>query len=505
MKILFIYPAYESLAVEYLSALAKIHGHRTALAFDPMLFDDSFVYIKPLASLFSMRARMFDMLDDFQPDVIVFSVVTNTFPWFVKTGQALRKRTKAFIIAGGIHITSVPENVLKHEFVDAIIRGEGEEAFIKLLDSLQSGSLDHSLPNLGIREENGVRLNPLLPLIQDLDSLPFPDKDIYAGTSIDSTQVYTIMASRGCPYNCSFCNNNLLRRLYGAKGYVRMRSVENVIDELSCAKRHFRARRVNFFDEVHGIERKWFEDFAEQYRSRIALPYLACTNPNIVTDDYASLLADSGCVKVDLGVQTINEVKRREIYHRHESNDRIRAAIETLKKHGIVVAAENITNFPGETEEDMVEMARFYNTTRPDILKVFWLRYYPATEIIDIAMRHGVLGPGDVEMINDGLGPGSITVGGEASLLHRKFYALFPFIQLLPQRTVESILSRRLYRFIPVLLIPVAYTAIRLLLRGSYDSEIMMHQHAARYRHYSLRSLLGKLSKKTTTPAGQKT
>ncbi|MEW5945538.1 MAG: radical SAM protein [bacterium] len=485
MKIVFVYPAFGSLAIEYLAAVAKGGGHEVELVLDPRLFNDSFLTIAPLARIFSMERAVVREVRSHAPDLVAFSVVTSDFPWFRRIGGSVRAAVGAPVVAGNIHVTSVPEEVLKLGFVDAVVRGEGERAFAGLLDSLAEGGIDASLCNLGVRENGGVRLNPLFPLIEDLDTLPFPDKSVYGKTPILPRDVYTIMASRGCPFRCSFCNNSLTKRLYGAAGFVRTRSVDNVIEELDIANRTYRPKYVNFYDEVFGVGGGWLAKFAEKYPSRVSIPYIACTNPNVVDGDYARLLRESGCTKVDLGVQTINQDKRRDIYHRTESTEKVREAISVLKGNGIFVAAENITNFPTETEADLVEMAKFYNETRPDVLKVFWLRYFPGTEIVDIALRLGALTPADAAKINSGEFSGSITLDDSSPSLHRKFYLFFALTQILPRGWIDFMIRRRLYRFLPSMFLPgAAYTATRLLMRKPPGVEIMLRQHMKRYRHY---------------------
>ncbi len=486
MKIVFVYPAFSSLAIEYLSAVAKAKGCEVSMVFDPRLFDDSFVTVGPLARLFNMRKKVVREVLAEKPDLLAFSVVTSDVPWFRELAAMIRPHTDAPIIAGNIHITSVPENILELDCVDAVVRGEGEGAFADIIDSVMStGGIDPAIENLGTLENGNARLNPIRPLIADLDTLPFPDKTLYEKTPMKPTDIYTIMASRGCPYKCTFCNNNLLKRIYGLKGYVRLRSVDNVIEELAAAKKKYGEPHINFYDEVFGFNKKWLEEFVEKYNRRVGLPYIACTNPNIVTEEYADLLAESGCGKVDIGVQTINQEKRRNIYNRRETTDRIRRSIEILKSRNIFVAAENITNFPTENEDDLLEMAEFYNEVRPDILKVFWLRYFPSTEIIQIAMDHGVLTAEDVARINSGDDLGSITIDSASPLLQRQFYLLFVLIMILPKRWIDKIIRRRWYRRFPTSVIPgIAYTAARLLMRKSPDAEIMMLQYAARYKHY---------------------
>ncbi len=486
MKIAFAYPAFESLALEYLSAVAKSKGHEIAMVFDPRLFDDSFVTVPSLAKFFSRRKKVAEEVAAQKPDLVVFSVVTPDYPWFIEIGRMIRERTDAPFIAGNIHVTSAPEEVLKLGFMNAVVRGEGEHAFADILDSLErDGKIDPEIQNVGTLENGKARLSPLRPLIQDLDTLPFPDKTLYENTPMRVSEVYTIMATRGCPYQCTFCNNSLMKKLYGVKGYVRSRSVGNVMEELAAAKQKYSPRCINFYDEVFGTSKKWLGEFVDKYTPAIGLPYIACTNPNIVDEEYAELLRRSGCRKVDIGVQTVNEEKRATIYNRRESNERIRNAFSILKSKKIVVAAENIINFPGETESDLKEMTLFYNETRPDILKIFWLRYFPGTEIVNIAVEKGVLNAEAVEKINAGRDDYSITQSETAPKMHRKFYLLLTLSQVAPKKMIEKIVERRLYRFLPASFISrLAYTIIRIVTKKDRDSEVMMHQHIGRYKYY---------------------
>lgn len=485
MKIVFVYPAHTCLSFEYLSAIAKSKGHDVSLAFDPALFNDSYVSIRSLSKLFSIKNKLVAEIASCNPDLIAFSVVSRDYEWFREMGRMIRSKSAAPIIAGNIHITSVPEQVLKLDFVSAVVRGEGELAFAELLDSLEQGNIDNNIRNVGIFENGAARLNPLRPLIQDLDSLPFPDKDLFETTSMKSKDVYSTMTSRGCPFKCSYCNNNLMKNLYSPKGYVRQRSVDNVIEELKIAREKYGATHVDFLDEVFGLNKKWLGEFVEKYNRHIALPYITYTHTKIVDEEYAGLMKESGCRKLEIGVQTINEEKRRRIYNRSESTEEIRLAITILQKNGLLVAADNIINFPTESESDLIEMVSFYNETRPDILKVFWLCYFPGTEIVNIALRHGVIDEATVARINSGELANFVSVNTKTTKLHRKFYLLLVLTQILPRNWIRFLVKHRLYRLIPASAIPeFTYSIWRLLLRKNSDAETMMLQIIKRYKFY---------------------
>ncbi len=490
MKVAFIYPAYESLAVEYLSAVLKREGHDCRLFYDPQLFDDAFVKIAPLAKRFSRSEQVAQEAARWNPDVIAFSVVTDEYPWFQWMGRRLRQLTKAPIIAGGIHITSAPEEVIKNNpFCDFAVRGEGEESIVELVDALGRGRVSPDMGNLVLRHGGGVRVNPTRPLIRDLDSLPWTDKSIYAKSGLLPSDFYTVMTSRGCPYKCSFCNSNLLHRVYeDDDNYLRTRSVDDVIAELKWAKQVYNPKVVNFYDEIFAIGMKWFEEFAERYRAEIDRPYMCCVYPSMVNEKRAELLGSSGCVKVDMGVQSVTneDGKKKAILNRGESNEQVRDAFTRLRASRVAVAAENIVNLPGETEEDLVAMARFYNENRPDVIKFYWLRYYPNTEIVGTARQMGLLTDAEVKALDKGDSLGSIMTGGyDPSAMARQFYNLFVLIKVIPKGALEKILDYKLWKLLPPFgFMGVSYAVSRLLNRSGANEEAMVGRYLKHYAYH---------------------
>src|SRR4030042_4021033 len=116
--------------------------------------------------------------------------------------------------------------------------------------SLEQKDDDYRIKNVCLKRDGQIIKNEPRDLIQDLDSLPFPDKDLYAKEYTDFKGEYTIITSRGCPFSCTYCCNNFLRKLYQGKGtYKRYRSPENVIAELKFAKEKYKMKGVLFFDE----------------------------------------------------------------------------------------------------------------------------------------------------------------------------------------------------------------------------------------------------------------
>jgi len=164
-KCLFIHRAYdhESLAIEYLSAVLKRGGHET----DLILSHDEEK---------SFNKRLIEKIKRFNPDFIFFSIMTDDYLWASKTSQFIKENfEKILIIFGGVHITACPDSVIKNDFVDYIILGEGEGAVLELVENPHR--ID--IKNVWLKKDGQIIRNKLRPLIEDLDSLPFPDKELF--------------------------------------------------------------------------------------------------------------------------------------------------------------------------------------------------------------------------------------------------------------------------------------------------------------------------------------
>ncbi len=238
MKIAFINDSSERMGVEYISALLKKNGHNVEVFIDPQLFNESYIYFKSLSRAFCYSKIIIKQLKLFRPDLVGVSIDTESYQWACTMARMVKEQMPNVpIIFGGIHPTSVPERVIKNDFVDMLCVGEGEYPMLELANSMEKGKIDYSIKNIWFKKDGQVIQNEIRPLIQDLDSLPMPDKELYYSASPHFSQCYYIMTSRGCQYNCSYCCHSYLKKLYKDKGrYLRYRSIDNIIKELLQAK-----------------------------------------------------------------------------------------------------------------------------------------------------------------------------------------------------------------------------------------------------------------------------
>ena len=386
MKIVVCNRLTEYLGVEIVSALLKQAGHTVELVFEPDLLTAAFVRALPgrLARYADSVERTAKRVIAARPDLVLFPSEINSFDWCSRVGARVKQEVASILMLhGGFHTTSSPDHCIAQPGVDMICIGEGDHAVPELVEALATGTDHRSIPNIWVKDADGtVHRNDPRPLIQDLDSLPFPDKELYYGPMPGLAKEYMCVASRGCHWACSFCFYTTLYDLYGRDGYLRARSPQHVIDELVAAKERWDIQTVVFHDDIFPTTLKWLKEFAPLYRDRVGLPFSCITHPQLVRQETADLLGMMGCRYVIMGSQTANPDSRQEgILNRTESSAEIAEAVKRLRAHGIFVLLDHIFGIPGETAEDQEEALRFYLDAGPDVVKPFFMSYFPGTDL----------------------------------------------------------------------------------------------------------------------------
>jgi len=471
-KIAFIYPGYENLGIEYLSAALKKAGHSTHFILDPVLFADSGgINITGLAPYFSYSRKILKEISQLKPDLICFSCVSDNFSWAINIASQIKDSFSIPTVFGGIHPTSLPEAVIKHGCVDAVCVGEGDDAIVELASLLGNNTTDYSIKNLIFKNNGNIISNNVRPLIGDLDSLPFPDKGLYYERFGFMLKGYTIITSRGCPHACNYCANSFMKEIYKNKGsYLRRRSVENVIEELKIAKERYRPKFVHFCDEVFTYDEKWLEKFIYFYTEYISLPFICYVSPVFVNEKIVGLLKEGGCCKVQMGVQDIDEKKRKDLLNRHYSNALVAQAINIFKKKRIYITCDHIFGLPGQDEQELIKTAEFYSTNKPDNIEVFWLKYYPRTKISEIVKSKELANVDYDKFWNGHSNDRGIARGGDTyNPEFARFQLLLNLFHFIPSWLRSFLLKNRLYRFLPALN-PIFITILfRLFNRAKFD------------------------------------
>jgi anaerobic magnesium-protoporphyrin IX monomethyl ester cyclase len=365
---------YEPQGIMSLSSALKAAGHQVELAVA--------AHQAPVA-----------MAREFRPDVAAYSLITGSQRYYLGLNRQLKAEIPTlFSVFGGPHPTFFPEMV-EEDGVDGICRGEGEEALVELVDTLAEGGPTAvlELDNWSFRHNGQIINNPVRPYIGDLDSLPFPDRAlVYERDAIAArSKIKHFLAGRGCPYNCTYCFNHALGELYRGKGQrFRLRSVDNVLDEVLWVREHYPLEFVVFVDDTFVLSRAWLAEFTEKYPRRIGLPFFCNTRANLVTPEQVRQLKEAGCHCVSMGIETGNDRLRNDLLKRHMSREQILEAARLIREGGLHLTTTNMIGLPTSTLEDDWETLELNARVRPSYAHVFIFQPYPRTELGEFTREH---------------------------------------------------------------------------------------------------------------------
>ena len=389
MKILFIYPNAGSqlgfnYGIAHLSAILKDKGHQVSLW---QLCEE----IAPLPSQNEFIAR----LRQEGADVIGFSVVTNQWPYAAKLAAWARRATRATLVCGGIHTMAAGEAVLRSGEFDYIIRGEAEEALAEFIDKLQRKEDVSNVRNLGFLQGEKVRLNPLRRL-PDLDNLPFKDYEIFDFQNIiDAKNGWVgLMASRGCPFSCTYCFNHQLVAQYRAdlhcsfKGlnYIRHFPVAMLMREIEYLQGKY--QNISMFildDDLFTFYHPYVEQFCEAYKKISNLPFVVNAHVGFFDAKRARSLADAGCKIVKFGVESGSERVRSQILQRRMKNEKIVRAIDIAHRHGLHTSVFLMIGLPDETYEDVMATIQLMAQARPGRYRWSFFFPFPGTKAYELS------------------------------------------------------------------------------------------------------------------------
>ncbi|MFA6064971.1 MAG: radical SAM protein [archaeon] len=499
MKVVFSYAAHENLGVEYLSASLKRAGHSTSLVFDPQLFDDKFIKVEFLGKLYSVEKEIVKQILEKKPDLLALSVVSGDLSWAYRIAKAVKAQTNVPILFGGIHPSSVPEKVLENDFVDYIIIGEGEKAIVELANALGSkknlAKKISKIHGLAYKTAGRVVKNKLSPPIQDLDSLPFPDKELFYSAAPFLKREYTIVTRRGCLNACTYCHNSIWKSLYGVEcSGIRLRSVKNVMKELREAYAKYKFNRLRINDDIFTSHKSWLKEFADAYSKEFNVPFWCYVSPTTVDDETAELLKKAHCYQVSLGVQSINPELRKKILHRYETNEQIATAISALRKNNIRCITDNMLGLPEQEEDELLDLAKFYLKNRVDRICIYWLIYFPKTKIVDIAQVHGNITQKQLDNIESEPIESANTILNEYNnKKFIKYHLLLLATTLLPTKITTWIIEKKIYEKFPAINPSIIENPITFFMNDR--KEIERVRFVKRYLYYGIRIPFQKLLK----------
>lgn len=391
MKILFIHPTnygyWIPMGIASLSAYLNKNGHETA------------IYDTTRKEFSTTKEELNEKILQFNPGLIAVSCISADFHLALQIADFIKRHHKIDIVFGGVHATIDPENVISNPNIDMICIGEGEIALLELVNKMESGREYFDTLNFWFKKHDIIIKNPVRPLIEELDSLPFPDRELFdeKHVLVDDGISLTIpfIAGRGCPFNCPYCINSTLKEMYRGKGrYVRLKTVEYLIAEIKEVLNKYtpaKPTKISFFDDTFTLNKKWMNEFCEIYRKEIGFPFTCLTRVDTISEEVLLLLKKAGCVTVEMSIETGNMDLRNKVLNRSQTNDQIISAFELARKVGLKTMAFNMVGLPYETKETIRDTINLTKKANPDYKQAAIFQPYKGLPLRDLCIEKGYI------------------------------------------------------------------------------------------------------------------
>lgn len=326
-------------------------------------------------------------ISSFSPDVVGITALSFTMP-DVMAVCGMAKESGAVTVLGGPHPHIFPEETAALDGVDYVLTGEGEKSFPALLDCIREKRAPDDVPGAVWRADGETRRGPAPSFIEDLDELRFPARELtdvraYASVLARAGPVTTMMSSRGCPYNCLFCDRPHLGRKF------RARSPESVVEEIERCLR-LGIREILFYDDNFAADRDRAMQIARLIISRgLKVTFDVRLRVTDLDLELAKALKQAGCDRAHLGVESgdpeILKTLRKAI-----TVEDARAGFENARKAGMRTLAYFLVGSPGETPRSVKRSVRLAKELRPDYVHFSLLMPFPGTDLYRMGMEKGL-------------------------------------------------------------------------------------------------------------------
>jgi radical SAM superfamily enzyme YgiQ (UPF0313 family) len=349
-----------------------------------------------------------------RPEIVGLSAVTPTVKAAMKIMKSIRMAMPNVVgIIGGVHPTFLPAETLANcPELDIVVIGEGEETMLDLVKALDGFSWENEkerkigssrmrqlaervskIRGIAFRDpENpsSTRITPPRPLIQDLDSLPFPARHLVPFSQYTvrdrETPIGGIITSRGCPFACEYCSSSRI----GGTGF-RCRSSANVVDELTILHEKYGLTQMEFLDDIFTLNKRRAAQIASEIRMRgLDINWVASSRVDTIDKDLISKLKRGGLNALYYGVEAGSQ-RILDLMNKHVKIEQVKDAFRATHECGVATLGSFMFGYPGETLDEMRQTMGLSVKLNPDLAQFSILTPFPGTPIYQRLMASGLL------------------------------------------------------------------------------------------------------------------
>lgn len=344
---------------------------------------------------------LYNSFESFEADLVkeqcAVAGITATTPVFENAKKTARALRNAFpeikIVIGGSHVTALPKETLSCEYFDIGIVGEGEETLLELVAELTRNSQTNldKIKGIAFKENGKVAVNERREFIKELDLIPYPARDLFPALSCYSPTpasyrklpLGVVIASRGCPMKCTFCDRAIFGDTY------RVRSVSNVLDEVDELIKKYGAKEIRFFDDMFTVNKSYVVELCRKMRERkIRIPWTCLSSAGTASKDMFVEMRRAGCWQILFGLESGDNRMLKLLGKRNTVliNER---AVRFAKEAGLEVRGDFIVGTPGETMDSLKRTFEFTVKIKLDYAHFNKFVPYPGTDLYNTLVQKG--------------------------------------------------------------------------------------------------------------------
>ena len=370
----------QPLGLAYVAATVREAGHE--------------VRIIDAYSMGTAASEIRSTIKSFQPHVVGISSLTPQWPDARKLVELAREvDPEVLTVVGGPHVTALPMDVVGEAGVDVAVLGEGEETMRDICNALTAGASLEMIPGLVIAGESGPVTTAARERRKELDVLPFPAHDLLPEPAFynpfpawgKSGNFSCIISGRGCPYNCCFCD------VTGQQGKrYRLRSAENIVDEMTWLYRDYAVTTFSFRDPSMICNRKRLLEICRLINERnLDIAWTCSARANEVDPEMLLAMKEAGCRLVQYGIEVGNADMLREI--KNITREKVATAVKATRKAGISAHGYFLFGFVDETPETIQETIEFSREIALDSAGFGVMVPFPGTQEFERYRQEGLL------------------------------------------------------------------------------------------------------------------
>jgi len=323
------------------------------------------------------------------PNIIGLTTMTFTLIDVLNIAKIAKKiNPEIKIILGGPHVDIYPEETINQPYIDYLVLGEGEAPLKNLLDNINSIDDLHQVKSVVFKDDHRIINTGRAELNQDLDSLPFPARHLtyykkYSSVLSKITPVTTMFTSRGCPYNCLFCDRPHLGKIF------RARSAKNVVDEMEeCLKMGI--KEILIYDDTFTVDRQRVVDICSEIQKRkLNINWDVRARVDTIDRESLKMMKSSGCQRIHYGVEAGTQ-KILNILRKGITLEQIEKAFKLSREIGLETLAYFMIGSPTETKKDILETIRFAKKLKPDFAHITITTPFPATDLYRMGLEQKI-------------------------------------------------------------------------------------------------------------------